>query len=105
MICLTEDDYLANSYIKRHRGIYEPEVRLWMIWIASAFMIGGLVFLGFALQDLLPWIAAAFAWAIYGFGAVRPNQLSANSSLLQLLPSQLTVLISFRTSLLKQRHG
>ena len=71
-----EDDYLANSYIKRHRGIYEPEVRLWMIWIADAFMIGGLVFLGFALQDLLPWIATAFAWAIYGFGAVRPNQVS-----------------------------
>jgi hypothetical protein len=33
------------------------------------------------------------------------STLSANSSLLQLLPSQLTVLISFRTSLLKQRHG
>lgn len=33
-------------------------------------MIGGLIFLGFALQDLLPWIATAFAWAIYVFGAV-----------------------------------
>jgi len=71
-----EDDYLANSYIKRHKGIYEPEVRLWMIWISDAFMIGGLVFLGFALQDLLPWIATAFAWAIYVFGAVRPHHVS-----------------------------
>ena len=26
--------------------------------------------MGFALQDLLPWIATAFAWAIYVFGAV-----------------------------------
>jgi hypothetical protein len=69
---LTSDDWLANSYIKRHRGVYEPEVRLWMIWISSASMIGGLVFLGFALQDLLPWIATAFAWGIYVFGAVRP---------------------------------
>jgi hypothetical protein len=34
-------------------------------------MIGGLIFLGFALQDLLPWIATAFAWAIYVFGAVH----------------------------------
>jgi hypothetical protein len=67
---LTSDDFLANNYIKRHHGIYEPEVRLWTIWIADACMIGGLIFLGFALQDLLPWIATAFAWAIYVFGAV-----------------------------------
>jgi hypothetical protein len=33
-------------------------------------MIGGLVFLGFALQDLIPWIGTAFAWAIYVFGTV-----------------------------------
>jgi len=44
-----------------------------MIWISDAFMIGGLIFLGFALEDLLPWIATAFAWAIYVFGAVTPR--------------------------------
>ena len=33
-------------------------------------MIGGLVFLGFALQDLIPWIGTAIAWAIYVFGTL-----------------------------------
>jgi hypothetical protein len=41
-----------------------------MIWISDAAMIGGLIFLGFALEDLIPWIGTAFAWAIYVFGAV-----------------------------------
>ena len=72
---LTIDDFLANSYIKRHHGMYEPEVRLWMIWISDAFMIGGLVFLGVSLQDLLPWIATAFAWSIYVFGTVSFAQI------------------------------
>lgn len=67
---LTSDDWLANYYIKRHRGVYEPEVRLWMIWISSTCMIGGLILLGFALEDLLPWIVTAVAWGIYVFGAV-----------------------------------
>lgn len=41
-----------------------------MIWTADACMIGGLAFLGFALGDLLPWVATAVAWAIYVFGAL-----------------------------------
>jgi hypothetical protein len=54
-----------------------------MIWISDAFMIGGLIFLGFALQDLLPWIATAFAWAIYVFGAVLYPEIPAYDSLLR----------------------
>jgi hypothetical protein len=33
-------------------------------------MIGGLIFLGFALQGLISWIGTAVAWAIYVFGAL-----------------------------------
>jgi len=103
---LIEDDYLANSYIKRHKGIYEPEVRLWMIWISDAFMIGGLIFLGFALQELLPWIATAFAWAIYVFGAVDPDTpSSANISSRPPLPSLLTASTFSLTNQLRQRLG
>ena len=68
------DDFLAKSYIERHHGVYEPEVRLWMIWISEAFMIAGLTFFGFCLQDLLPWISTAFAWAIYVFRAVNSTK-------------------------------
>ena len=41
-----------------------------MVWISDAFMTGGLIFLGFALQDLMPWVGTAFAWGIYVVGAV-----------------------------------
>ena len=81
------NDFLANSYIKRHHGIYEPEVRLWMIWISDAFMIGGLIFLGFALEDLLPWIATAFAWAIYVFGALTAT-VAVTAYALDIFPDQ-----------------
>ena len=79
---LITDDWLANSYIKRHHGLFEPEARLWMIYIASSSMIGGLIFLGFSLQELLPWIATAFGWGIYVFGSVDdPDYIIANVSL------------------------
>jgi len=81
------NDFLAFSYIKRHHGIYEPEVRLWMIWISDACMIGGLIFLGFALQDLLPWIATAFAWAIYVFGALTAT-VAVTAYALDIFPDQ-----------------
>lgn len=64
------DDWLAISYIRRHKGIYEPEVRLWAVAVATPFMVGGLVFLGFTFRDHLPWVAIAFAWGIYVYGTV-----------------------------------
>jgi len=97
------NDFLANNYIKTHAGVFEPECRfvligflsecrLWMIWIADSFMIGGLIFLGFSLQDLLPWIATAFAWGIYVFGAVHTSiGNSSDGSLPQRLQSPPTV--------------
>jgi hypothetical protein len=47
------NDALAKRYIRRHRGVFEPETRLWMAYIAAALMIIGLVLLGQGLHHHL----------------------------------------------------
>lgn len=56
--------------MQRHSGVFEPEARLWVVWIATPFMVGGLIFLGFCFELRLHWVAIAFAWGIYCFGTV-----------------------------------
>jgi hypothetical protein len=58
-----------------------------MIWIADACMIGGLIFLGVALEDLIPWIGTAFAWAIYVFGALTAT-VAVTAYSLDVFPEQ-----------------
>lgn len=50
-------------------------------------MIGGLIFLGFALEDLIPWIGTAFAWAIYVFGALTAT-VAVTAYSLDVFPEQ-----------------
>jgi hypothetical protein len=64
------NDWLANSYIKRHHGIYQPETRLWMTWISTAFMVGGLIFIGFVFEELMGFYIIEVAWGIYLFGMI-----------------------------------
>ena len=58
-----------------------------MIWISDACMVGGLVFLGFALQDLIPWIGTAIAWAIYVFGTLTAT-VAIEAYSLDIFPEQ-----------------
>lgn len=64
------NDFIFSRHIRRSRGVYEPEVRLWMVWISVVLLIGSLVLYGYALADKLPWIGPVMAYGIYGFGLV-----------------------------------
>lgn len=55
--------------------MYQPEVRLWAVAVASPLMIGGLILLGFALGNHMSWVAVAFGWGIYVFGTVWSTTL------------------------------
>ncbi|KZS89859.1 MFS general substrate transporter [Sistotremastrum niveocremeum HHB9708] len=61
-------DALANHYVRRHAGKFEPEARLRAVWISEPFMITGLVVLGFALQRGWHYMVAAIGWALFVFG-------------------------------------
>ncbi|KZT37208.1 putative MFS transporter [Sistotremastrum suecicum HHB10207 ss-3] len=61
-------DAIANHYIKRHGGRFEPEIRLRAIWISEPFIVTGLVVLGFALQRDWHFMVTAVGWGLYVFG-------------------------------------
>src|SRR5271170_6829023 len=97
------NDWLANSYIKRHHGIYEPETRLWMAWISTAFMTGGLIFIGFVFENLMGFYIIEVAWGIYLFGMIT-SVVAVNGTLSRkcVLMYQLTRWMSSR--ILQCRH-
>ena len=41
------NDWLADRYINKHHGLFEPEVRLWQNTIALIPLVCGLVLLGY----------------------------------------------------------
>ncbi|KAL4734437.1 major facilitator superfamily domain-containing protein [Aspergillus similis] len=61
-------DSMAALYSKRNAGRLEPEARLLAIYIATPFMIAGLILLGFALEDAYHYMIAALGWGLYVFG-------------------------------------
>ncbi|KAF5858016.1 hypothetical protein ETB97_004947 [Aspergillus alliaceus] len=61
-------DYLAAFATRRNKGRLEPEARLLAIWVATPFMIAGLILLGFALEGAYHYMLAALGWGCYVFG-------------------------------------
>ncbi|KAI9840564.1 MAG: hypothetical protein M1837_001544 [Sclerophora amabilis] len=67
------NDYIANRYIRSHKGVFQPEVRLWMTYISCFFMVPGLVILGQALQRHLHYAAIIMGWGMYVFGVMTAS--------------------------------
>lgn len=67
------NDFLAHRYIRRHRGLFEPEARLWTNYIAAIFMIPGLILVGEGLHKHLHWVALVFGWGMYVFGVLTAS--------------------------------
>ncbi|KAA8651091.1 hypothetical protein EYZ11_009131 [Aspergillus tanneri] len=61
-------DMLASMAARRNQGRLEPEARLLAIWVATPFMIAGLILLGFALEGAYHYMLAALGWGLYVFG-------------------------------------
>ncbi|KIW66880.1 hypothetical protein PV04_06170 [Phialophora macrospora] len=61
-------DFIASSYIRKHAGHFEPEVRLRAMWVATPFILAGLVGLGFCLEDGYHYMITSLFWGLYVFG-------------------------------------
>ncbi|KAJ4988555.1 MFS-type transporter [Stagonosporopsis vannaccii] len=64
------NDYLANRYIHRHRGIFEPEVRLTTVYISTVVMVPGLILLGFALERHFHYGVIIIGWGLFTLGVM-----------------------------------
>lgn len=62
------NDWLANTYIRTHGGVFKPEARLPAIYPSQLLMVAGLVLVGQALKHVLHWTALAFGWGMYVVG-------------------------------------
>ena len=78
-------DLLARHYIKHHHGHFEPEARLRGIWVATPFMVSGLILFGFCLQDGYHYMVTSVAWALYIFG-IEITTVALNSYVLDSYP-------------------
>jgi len=64
------NDWTARRYIHKHRGVFEPEVRLWPVYIAAFFTVPGLVIFGQSIFHHWHWIGVAAGWAVFSVGVM-----------------------------------
>lgn len=62
------NDWVAIRYAKTHQGVFRPEIRLWIVYFATPFMVLGLVILGQALHRHWNVGAVIVGWGAYTFG-------------------------------------
>ncbi|KAL8841167.1 MAG: hypothetical protein Q9170_001021 [Blastenia crenularia] len=63
-------DLIVTLYMRSHRGRFESEARLWAGWLATPFLAGGLILLGFCLQKRFHYMVTSVAWGLYVFGTM-----------------------------------
>lgn len=80
------NDYLARRYVRKHKGVFEPEARLVTIYISALFMAGGLILLGQALQHRLSVAAVIIGWGMHAFG-IMTTSVAVTAYILDSYPS------------------
>ena len=61
-------DRLVLYLAKRNNGVYEPEMRLWILVVFIPFQVAGPFWFGHALQEGQSWVSVAFAQGVCQFG-------------------------------------
>ncbi|ORY78923.1 major facilitator superfamily domain-containing protein [Leucosporidium creatinivorum] len=64
------NDAVANWYTRRNKGVFVPECRLFIFFVASFLMIPGLVIVGQALHLQLNIAAVIIGWGMYVVGVM-----------------------------------
>ncbi|KAH7061955.1 major facilitator superfamily domain-containing protein [Paraphoma chrysanthemicola] len=67
------NDYLASRYVHRHKGIFEPEIRLVTVYLSTILMVPGLILLGFALQQHMHYGVIIIGWGMFTFGVMTTS--------------------------------
>lgn len=76
VICGPLSDYLIIYLSKRNKGVYEPEMRLWVILMFAPFVPAGLLMFGIGLNNGLPWPILAIGLGLVGFGTTPACSIS-----------------------------
>ncbi|EGG00294.1 uncharacterized protein MELLADRAFT_111982 [Melampsora larici-populina 98AG31] len=58
------NDAIAKRLTHRNSGVFEPEMRLWTLYIALPMYVGGLILLGAAFQEKLSVAAIVIGWGL-----------------------------------------
>lgn len=93
LICGPLSDWLILFLAKRNNGIYEPEMRLWVIAAFIPFVPAGLFMFGIGLNNGAPWPVLAVGYALCNFGTTP-----ASSIALTYITDAYTEVRPFRTS-------
>ncbi|WPH03556.1 Hypothetical protein R9X50_00643700 [Acrodontium crateriforme] len=64
------NDWLIRQLARRNKGIYEPEMRLWLALPSIILMPGSLLLFGLSTNYGLPWIIPCVGLAMNGFAYV-----------------------------------
>lgn len=75
-ICGPLSDYLIIYLSKRNKGVYEPEMRLWVILMFAPFVPAGLLMFGIGLNNGQPWPMLAVGLGLIGFGTTPACSIS-----------------------------
>ncbi|KAJ5832290.1 hypothetical protein N7474_000601 [Penicillium riverlandense] len=76
VICGPLSDYLIIYLSKRNKGVYEPEMRLWVILMFAPFVPAGLLMFGIGLNNGQPWPILAVGLGLVGFGVTPACSIS-----------------------------
>ena len=76
LICGPLSDWLILVLARRNRGIYEPEMRLWVIAAFIPFVTAGIFMFGLGLNNGSPWSVVAVGYALTTFGTLPASSLS-----------------------------
>lgn len=69
LLCGWVSDWTILKLARRNKGVYEPEMRLWVFVPFIPFQVAGAFWFGYALQGGQSWVAVAFAWGMCSFGS------------------------------------
>lgn len=76
LICGPLSDWIILQMARRNGGIYEPEMRLWLILAFTPFMAAGLLMFGIGLDKGLPWPFVCVGLGLSSFGMTPAMSLS-----------------------------
>lgn len=75
-ICGPLSDWMILRMAKRNNGIYEPEMRLWLILAFLPLLVVGLLMFGIGLADSRPWWFLCIGQVLAAFGGVPASSIS-----------------------------
>lgn len=76
LICGPLSDRIILYLARRNKGIYEPEMRLWLIIAFIPFVPAGLLTFGLGLNAGVQWPIVAFGYGLVAFGITAPSSIA-----------------------------